>query len=143
MSDQQLESPYGIDRQLFNILYKHKHELKNIATLWFLYLGAYGTVYKARDTVNDTIVAIKKVKLGLTEDGVPMQVTIKYYFSLLIFTGGGGEKWWKIYIPENFRNFQEIDIFIHLGIWLFLLQKEQVWLKLILLFYRSYVRYPY
>lgn len=36
--------------------------------------GAYGTVYKARDTINDTIVAIKKVKLGLTEDGVPMQV---------------------------------------------------------------------
>ena len=37
-------------------------------------IGAYGTVYKARDTINDTIVAIKKVKLGLTEDGVPMQV---------------------------------------------------------------------
>lgn len=36
--------------------------------------GAYGTVYKARDTINDTIVAIKKVKIGLTEDGVPMQV---------------------------------------------------------------------
>jgi len=36
--------------------------------------GAYGTVYKARDTINDSIVAIKKVKLGLTEDGVPMQV---------------------------------------------------------------------
>ncbi len=40
-------------------------------------LGAYGTVYKARDTINDTIVAIKKVKIGLTEDGVPMQVPIK------------------------------------------------------------------
>ncbi len=39
-----------------------------------MYSGAYGTVYKARDTINDTIVAIKKVKIGLTEDGVPMQV---------------------------------------------------------------------
>ena len=106
MSDQQLESPYGIDRQLFNILYKHKHELKNIATLWFLYLGAYGTVYKARDTVNDTIVAIKKVKLGLTEDGVPMQVTIKYYsFSLLIFRGGGrnDERYTSLKISEIFK----------------------------------------
>ena len=37
-------------------------------------LGAYGTVYKARDTISDKIVAIKKVKLALTEDGVPMSV---------------------------------------------------------------------
>ena len=36
--------------------------------------GAYGTVYKARDRVSDKIVAIKKVKLALTEDGVPMSV---------------------------------------------------------------------
>lgn len=36
--------------------------------------GAYGTVYKARDTLTDKIVAIKKVKLALTEDGVPMSV---------------------------------------------------------------------
>lgn len=46
----------------------HYEEIHVIGT------GAYGTVYKARDTVNDSIVAIKKVKLGLTEDGVPMQV---------------------------------------------------------------------
>ena len=38
------------------------------------FLGAYGTVYKARDTLSDKIVAIKKVKLALTEDGVPMSV---------------------------------------------------------------------
>ena len=35
---------------------------------------SYGTVYKARDTLSDKIVAIKKVKLALTEDGVPMSV---------------------------------------------------------------------
>merc|ERR1719319_255561 len=40
----------------------------------FFSSGAYGTVYKARDTLSDTIVAIKKVKLALTEDGVPMSV---------------------------------------------------------------------
>ena len=40
----------------------------------FVFLGAYGTVYKARDTLTDKIVAIKKVKLALTEDGVPMSV---------------------------------------------------------------------
>ena len=40
----------------------------------FLSTGAYGTVYKARDTLSDKIVAIKKVKLALTEDGVPMSV---------------------------------------------------------------------
>merc|ERR1719319_1622118 len=40
----------------------------------FFSSGAYGTVYKARDTLSNTIVAIKKVKLALTEDGVPMSV---------------------------------------------------------------------
>ena len=40
----------------------------------FFIVGAYGTVYKARDRVSDKIVAIKKVKLALTEDGVPMSV---------------------------------------------------------------------
>ncbi|XP_069685957.1 cyclin-dependent kinase 4 isoform X2 [Periplaneta americana] len=35
--------------------------------------GAYGTVYKARDlTNNGHIVALKKVRVPLTEDGVPM-----------------------------------------------------------------------
>lgn len=36
-------------------------------------LGAYGTVYKARDLSNEgNIVALKKVRVALTEDGVPM-----------------------------------------------------------------------
>ena len=43
-------------------------------TLIISFPGAYGTVYKARDTLSDKIVAIKKVKLAQTEDGVPMSV---------------------------------------------------------------------
>lgn len=35
--------------------------------------GAYGTVYRARDLANPgRIVALKKVRVALTEDGVPM-----------------------------------------------------------------------
>ncbi|XP_026482278.1 cyclin-dependent kinase 4 [Ctenocephalides felis] len=34
--------------------------------------GAYGTVYKARDLHQGTIVALKKVRVALTEDGIPM-----------------------------------------------------------------------
>lgn len=41
--------------------------------LFFLFLGAYGTVYKARDTANEgQMVALKKVRVPLTEEGVPM-----------------------------------------------------------------------
>jgi len=36
--------------------------------------GAYGTVYKAEDLKNNEIVAMKKVRIALTEDGVPMSV---------------------------------------------------------------------
>jgi serine/threonine protein kinase len=36
-------------------------------------LGAYGTVYKARDLSNNgLIVALKKVRVPLTDEGVPM-----------------------------------------------------------------------
>lgn len=36
-------------------------------------LGAYGTVYKARDLLKGgQIVAMKKVKVALTEDGIPL-----------------------------------------------------------------------
>jgi Serine/threonine protein kinase len=35
--------------------------------------GAYGTVFKARDNSNNGhIVALKKVRVPLTDDGVPM-----------------------------------------------------------------------
>lgn len=37
-----------------------------------LFPGAYGTVYKARDRTNNLIVALKKVRVSLTEDGIPM-----------------------------------------------------------------------
>jgi len=37
--------------------------------------GAYGTVYKARDLNNDgQLVALKKVRVPLTEDGVPISL---------------------------------------------------------------------
>jgi serine/threonine protein kinase len=36
--------------------------------------GAYGTVYRARDKSTDTIVALKKMRFSLTEDGVPMAI---------------------------------------------------------------------
>ena len=37
-------------------------------------LGAYGTVYRARDKSTDTVVALKKMRFSLTEDGVPMTI---------------------------------------------------------------------
>lgn len=48
------------------------HLTKRFNTLIFLFLGAYGTVYKARDRSNNLIVALKKVRVPLTEDGMPM-----------------------------------------------------------------------
>lgn len=34
--------------------------------------GAYGTVYRARNRTNNTYVALKKIRVSLTEDGIPM-----------------------------------------------------------------------
>ena len=48
-------------------------ELPALHSLFFL-LGAYGTVYRARDRTNDSIVALKKMRFTLTEDGVPMAI---------------------------------------------------------------------
>lgn len=45
----------------------------NYEELAIIGTGAYGTVYKARDLSNDgVIVALKKVRVPLTDDGVPM-----------------------------------------------------------------------
>lgn len=39
----------------------------------FVFKGAYGTVYKARDLLNQgKFVAMKKIKVPLAQDGVPM-----------------------------------------------------------------------
>ena len=39
----------------------------------FLPAGAYGTVYRGRDlTDNGKFVALKKIRISLTEDGVPV-----------------------------------------------------------------------
>ena len=40
----------------------------------FRFLGAYGTVYRAKDRSTDQIVALKKMRFSLTEDGVPMAI---------------------------------------------------------------------
>ena len=38
------------------------------------FLGAYGTVFKARDRLTGAIVALKTMRFSLTEDGVPMAI---------------------------------------------------------------------
>ena len=55
--------------------------LKNIfcSDKFFIFIeiffsGAYGTVYKARDKRVDSFVAMKKVRIAMTEDGVPANV---------------------------------------------------------------------
>ena len=38
------------------------------------FTGAYGTVYRARNSETGEIVALKTMNLTLTEDGVPMSI---------------------------------------------------------------------
>ena len=45
-----------------------------LSNCMLIFSGAYATVYKARDLKTDTVVAMKKVKIQLGEDGVPMNV---------------------------------------------------------------------
>ena len=45
-----------------------------IYTYIYDFIGAYGVVYKAQDLKTEEIVAMKKVRIALTEDGVPMSV---------------------------------------------------------------------
>lgn len=60
-------------RFIFFILF-HKSNYLTLLTLLIRPIsGAYGTVYKARDRNNPgNFVALKKVRVALTEDGVPM-----------------------------------------------------------------------
>lgn len=54
----------------------------NYEELGVIGTGAYGTVYRARDLKNHgNIVALKKVRVALTEDGVPMS-TLREIFML-------------------------------------------------------------
>ena len=53
-----------------------RHSILSYRCVYFvilLFLGAYGTVYKAKDLSNNGhVVALKKVRVPLTDDGVPM-----------------------------------------------------------------------
>ncbi|XP_042911971.1 cyclin-dependent kinase 4 [Parasteatoda tepidariorum] len=50
-----------------------QHSSKNFDDVTFIGNGAYGTVYKARDLANNgQFVALKKVKIPIGEDGVPV-----------------------------------------------------------------------
>lgn len=56
----------------FNTLFTPS-QTQNYEELNVIGTGAYGTVYKARDLMNSgNIVALKKVKVALTEDGIPL-----------------------------------------------------------------------
>ena len=46
----------------------------SFAACTFLFTGAYGTVYKARNSETNEIVALKTMNFTLTEDGVPMSI---------------------------------------------------------------------
>ena len=48
--------------------------IKNQYLIAVYFSGAYGTVYRARDKATDRIVALKKMRFSLTEDGVPMAI---------------------------------------------------------------------
>ena len=65
---------FNTHKQKLMSLLKNKKKTLKSSIVTSCRAGAYGTVYKARDTLSDKIVAIKKVKLALTEDGVPMSV---------------------------------------------------------------------
>lgn len=44
---------------------------KQLQSFKFVATGTYGVVYKARDVIADQIVALKKVRLEATDEGVP------------------------------------------------------------------------
>jgi hypothetical protein len=64
------------DLSIVFVVFIFKGDLSfRLSSLIFLLVptGAYGTVYKARDlTNNGHIVALKKVRVPLTDDGIPM-----------------------------------------------------------------------
>ena len=64
-------------RKYFTILQiscQSRKPCHNLEKLLISHAGAYGTVYRARDRATDRIVALKKMRFSLTEDGVPMAI---------------------------------------------------------------------
>ena len=45
---------------------------QNYEELALIGRGAYGTVFRARDHLNDRMVALKRVKIATTEEGLPV-----------------------------------------------------------------------
>ena len=45
---------------------------KNYEELDLIGRGAYGTVFRARDHLNDRMVALKRVRIPTTEEGLPV-----------------------------------------------------------------------
>merc|ERR1719471_1989471 len=76
-SSQSAQSASAVSQEFGDV--SQYRELNAIGT------GAYGTVYKAENLKNNELVAMKKVRIALTEDGVPM--TILREISLLRHLG--------------------------------------------------------
>ncbi|KAG6841179.1 Cyclin-dependent kinase catalytic subunit [Blastosporella zonata] len=47
------------------------HDICHLVVAYLLGTGTYGVVYKARDTTNNLIVALKKIRLEAEDEGVP------------------------------------------------------------------------
>ena len=64
------------ENQFIIMLHSRKSDFKSQVTLIinFFLIGAYGTVFKAKDVITGNIVALKTMRFALTEDGVPMAI---------------------------------------------------------------------
>ena len=65
------------ENQFIIMLHSRKSDFKSQVTLiinFFFLIGAYGTVFKAKDVITGNIVALKTMRFALTEDGVPMAI---------------------------------------------------------------------
>ena len=69
-----IHSKIEIHSSLVSSFIQLKILIQIINPCFHFYLGAYGTVYKAKDRLTGNIVALKTMRFLLTEDGVPMAI---------------------------------------------------------------------